>query len=125
VWRILVGILAVLSVFVAPACSGGLRENDSSAAAQRFLSAVADGDFGAACDLLSTRTKDNLARSEGQGCEEVLGSQQLNGGAVRGSDVWGDRAQVRTDSGTLFLAEFAIGWKVVAAGCVPQGKRAR
>jgi hypothetical protein len=36
--------------------------------------------------------------------------------------VWGDNAQVRLTGDTLFLTRTDAGWKVAAAGCVPQGE---
>jgi hypothetical protein len=37
------------------------------------------------------------------------------------SSVWGDEAQVRLSDDTLFLTHTSAGWKVVAAGCTPNG----
>jgi hypothetical protein len=42
---------------------------------------------------------------------------------VTGTDVYGQWAKVRLDDDTVFLAVFSDGWKVVAAGCQPQGDR--
>jgi hypothetical protein len=42
---------------------------------------------------------------------------------VRHADVFGQWARVVLDSDTVFLASFPGGWRVVAAGCQPQGER--
>ncbi|MDK0523889.1 hypothetical protein [Streptomyces sp. ML-6] len=41
------------------------------------------------------------------------------GGPARTVDVYGRQARVVLTSDTLFLSQFADGWKVVAAGCRP------
>jgi hypothetical protein len=43
------------------------------------------------------------------------------GGQVLETAVWGDDAQVRLSGDTLFLTRTGAGWKVVAAGCTPNG----
>jgi hypothetical protein len=42
---------------------------------------------------------------------------------VIGSGVYGQWAQVRLTGDVVFLAAFPGGWRVVAAGCSPQGNR--
>ena len=113
--------LALLSG--AAACSADQRESAASAAAAAFTDAIASGDAAAACAALAPETADALAASQGETCEASLASQQLPGGPVGEVQVWGDRAQVRTDADVLFLVELEDGWKVVAAGCEPQGDR--
>ena len=81
------------------------------------------GDTVAACGSLAPETAEALVGSQGRACKESLGSQALSSGAVEEVVVWGDRAQVRTDADVLFLVELAEGWKVVAAGCRPQGEQ--
>ncbi|GAA2143664.1 hypothetical protein GALLR39Z86_00670 [Glycomyces algeriensis] len=113
--------LALLSG--AAACSADQRESAASAAASAFSDAIASGDAAAACAALAPETVEAVAASEGESCEASLGAQELPSGAVGEVQVWGDRAQVRTDEDVLFLVELEDGWKVVAAGCEPQGDR--
>lgn len=98
-------------------CSAGQREVDSKAAAVDFLAAMADGDTRAACALLATRTRDDLETSESMPCSSALESVEISGGDVGEVAVWGDRAQARASTGTLFLVELDAGWRVTAAGC--------
>ena len=44
-------------------------------------------------------------------------------GAVTGTAVYGQWAQVRVGDDTVFLAAFPGGWRVVAAGCKSRGDR--
>jgi hypothetical protein len=104
-------------------CGAGQREAAASETAEDFLAALDRGDTAAACASLSPEAAEALAASEGRSCEASLSLQDLPGGAVEAVDVWGDRAQVRTDMDVLFLAELDSGWKIVAAGCRPQGER--
>ncbi|MEU6945165.1 hypothetical protein ABZ957_08000 [Streptomyces sp. NPDC046316] len=79
----------------------------------------------AACGLPAPRTREQLPEDEKQRCSQALRGQQLPPGAPRGAvEVYGRQAAVRAGvSGgeTLFLSQFTGGWKVVAAGCTPQG----
>ncbi|MDN3243445.1 hypothetical protein [Glycomyces tritici] len=113
--------LALLSG--ASACGIDQRESGASVAAAAFSDAVAGGDAAAACAALAPETAASVAASEGEPCEASLDVRALPSGAVDEVQVWGDRAQVRTGADVLFLVELEDGWKVVAAGCEPQGER--
>jgi hypothetical protein len=103
-------------------CATGTAEQEASAAAERFLTAVEGGDAEAACALLTPRTREELAVSDGQPCAESLPADRLGGGAtVRDVSVWSGWARVNTDNDALFLAEFETGWLIAAAGCQPNG----
>lgn len=114
--------LAVLCVLVIAGC-GGVDERRQTAAnaAGRFIAAVQSGDLVAACALLTPKTRDDLL-TDAPDCAEALSSQTLPTSPVGEVSVWGDRAQVRTDAGALFLVETESGWKVAAAGCEPRGE---
>jgi hypothetical protein len=107
----------------AAACGAGERDSGASAVAEAFSAAIASGDAAAACDALAPETVEVLSVSQGAPCEESLKPQELPSGAVSDVQVWGDRAQVRTEGDVLFLVELEDGWKVAAAGCVEQGER--
>ncbi|MEU5875058.1 hypothetical protein AB0A73_26290 [Glycomyces sp. NPDC047369] len=104
-------------------CGAGQRAVEAGDAADAFVTALAEGDGAAACGLLSPEAAEQLAADEGEACEAAVLALGLPTEAAGDADVWGDRAQVRTGSDVLFLAELEDGWKVVAAGCAPQGER--
>lgn len=118
-------VAAVLAIVggAVTGCGTAQRATDASAAAEEFLTAIGDGDAAAACAVLAPEAAEDIAASEGAPCEEAIGSLNLTAGAVDEVDVWGDRAQVRTDADVLFMVELDDGWKVAAAGCSPQGDR--
>ena len=79
----------------------------------------ASGDPAVRCELLAPAA---LAALEREGpCVAVVGASAPAGGQLLQSVVWGDEAQVRLSGDTLFLTRTGAGWKVVAAGCTPNG----
>ncbi|MGH3877459.1 MAG: hypothetical protein ACRDSK_10545 [Actinophytocola sp.] len=109
--------VAAAVVLLCAGCSSGQRETDSRDVAASFLAAMGDGDTRAACALLANDTRQDLEYSEGEPCATSLGSVDIAGGRVAEVAVWGDRAQARASTGTLFLVELNTGWRVAAAGC--------
>lgn len=93
---------------------------DAEAAARAFTGALAAGDPGRACGLLSEEVRGQLESSAAQPCAAALARLALPTDAPVSTEVWGSNAQVRTGGDTLFLAEFTAGWKVTAAGCSPR-----
>lgn len=76
------------------------------------------------CAALAPGTRDEVEESEKKACVDAIGAQELPaGGAVSGVDVYGRQARAVLVSDTLFLSEFADGWKIVAAGCEPRPGR--
>jgi hypothetical protein len=113
-WWVLVVAVAGLA---ATGCADA-RADAVASVASSFSAALTRGDLAGACSLLAPATR---ARLEAFGsCPEALAQDRLRGAAVVSSQVWGDRAQVRTAADTLFLNETAAGWKVAAAGCQPR-----
>ncbi|PRY56273.1 hypothetical protein [Glycomyces artemisiae] len=104
-------------------CGAGQRGEEAGAAAEAFVAALAEGDGAAACGLLSPEAVEQVVSQEGKDCEAAVLALGLPAEASGTAEVWGDRAQVKTGSDVLFLAELEDGWKVVAAGCAPQGER--
>ena len=104
---------------------GSARNSDPAVdTAVRFLTAVSDGDGAAACGLLAPATVEEVERDSGQACAEAVTDEELpEPGTVTGADVYGQWAMVRLDGQAVFLAVFPAGWRVVAAGCQPQGER--
>ena len=108
---------------MASGCGTEEREMEASAVAEGFLAALEREDADVACASLAPETLEALVLSEGLACEKAITEQDLPGGSVDEVVVWGDHAQARTEADVLFLSELGDGWKVVAAGCRPQGER--
>ncbi|WP_374772164.1 hypothetical protein OG756_02580 [Streptomyces sp. NBC_01310] len=114
------GVAALLSGCGASAA----RVDGARAAGERFERALASGDHEAACRLLAPETSGQLEQDAGKACREALGAEELpTAGAVRTTEVYGRQAMLRLVGDTLFLSQFSGGWKVVAAGCTPQGEQ--
>lgn len=116
---------AALALLVSGCGASSVRLDGARDAGRRFERALTTRSFAAACELLAPETRGRLERDEGRGCDEALGEQRLPAGppgpaAVR---VYGRQAMVRLGDRTLFLSRFTGGWRVVAAGCTPQGER--
>lgn len=103
---------------VLASCASQSGQQDAASVAARFLDAAGRGDTEAACALLTPRTREDLAVSDGQPCEQSLPTDRL-GGSVEQADTWSDWAQVTTEDSSVFLTEFNSGWLVSAAGCQP------
>jgi hypothetical protein len=117
----IVAAVVIASVGLCCGCGAGQRETDSRSVAADFLAAMGDGDTDAACALLADATREDLEYSEGKPCAPALASVDIAGGEVGEVSVWGDRAQARASTGTLFLVQLDAGWRVTAAGCAPSG----
>ncbi|MFJ9079409.1 hypothetical protein ACIRO3_29830 [Streptomyces sp. NPDC102278] len=113
-----------VAVLVGGCGAPAARVDGARAASERFERALASGDHEAACRLLAPETSGQLEQDEGKACREALGAEELPAaGAARATEVYGRQAVVRLVGDTLFLSQFNGGWKVVAAGCTPQGEQ--
>ncbi|MGW7313793.1 hypothetical protein [Streptomyces sp. NPDC054865] len=113
-----------VAVLVGGCGAPAARVDGARAAGERFERALASGDREAACRLLAPETSGQLEQDEGKACREALGAQELpTAGAVRTTEVYGRQAMLGFVGDTLFLSRFGGGWKVVAAGCTPQGEQ--
>jgi uncharacterized lipoprotein NlpE involved in copper resistance len=108
----------IVCVALLAGCASQSSRDEAMTVAARFLDAASRSDTGAACALLTPRTRDDLVISEGQPCGQALPVDRLNG-TVETADTWSDQAVVNTDGGSLFLTEFDAGWLVSSAGCEP------
>lgn len=100
------------------------RREAARAMVSRFEQAVRAGDAASLCGALAPGTREELELSAQATCAaSVLGEDLPNGGAGRHVDVHGRQARAVLEKDTLFLSLFPDGWKVVAAGCRPQGDR--
>lgn len=120
---VVVGLLAALA-----GCGDDSRAAAAAATANRLLSAARDGDGAAACALLAPDTAHAVEQSAGRPCPDAIAGEDLpDPGPVGRVQVYGRHAQIAIaapdGNGTLFLAMFPGGWRVVDAGCRPQGER--
>jgi hypothetical protein len=124
-----VAAVAVLVTHALAACgSTGSRADAAAATANRWLTAVRDGDGAAACALLAPDTAHAVEQAAGRPCPDAIAGEDLpDPGAVTRVQVYGQHAQVAVAAsdgdGTVFLAMFPGGWRVVDAGCRLQGDR--
>jgi hypothetical protein len=110
-------VLATAGIVGTAGCSAA-GEPAVVAAADRFVGAVDRHDGAAACAMLTEYARHDT-ETFGRNCPTQLAGLP-DPGAVQQVEVWGDTAQVRLAHGTLFLLQFPDGWRVSAAGCVPQ-----
>jgi hypothetical protein len=100
------------------ACTGPGAQ-DAAQAATSFEQLAADSPD-RACDLLAGHTREAVEKSAKKSCAEALPDLDLPAASTMQSvQVYGHDAQVRLADDVVFLARFAEGWKVTAAGCKP------
>ncbi|MFC9294590.1 hypothetical protein ACFTWH_13450 [Streptomyces sp. NPDC057011] len=117
--------MAAAGAMAAVLCGCGApapRLDGARQAAEAFEQALADADYTQACALLAPQTRQQLQEDRDKPCGPALHGEELPAaGPVRGTQVYGRQALLRLADDTLFLSQFDDGWKVVAAGCTPQG----
>jgi hypothetical protein len=116
-------LVAMVPLVLVTACGAPQGERDAaSGVARRLLTAVQQQDGATACAQLAPATRRTLEQDAGKPCPEAIGEEELpEPGEVRSVDVYGQWARVVLTGDTVFLATFPEGWRVVAAGCEPQG----
>ena len=120
------GVLAVLGAVTSVSGCTSSQSPEVSVAAQQFYAAVADGDGGGACSLLSTATRTELEQSTGTACPEAVLDEDLPAAdGVDSSRVYGTMAIVTAGDDTMFLGRFPSGWLVTGVGCQPTGQADR
>ena len=119
-------IAAGLTVALAAAGCTSIGDRAGSAAdvVLQILRAVESRDGATACGLLAPETAAEVEQSAGRPCAEAILDEDLPEPAeVTGTEVYGQRAQVRLAEDTVFLGAFPGGWRVVAAGCTSRGEK--
>ena len=110
-------VSAVGALLLLTGCSS-LQRSDVEQVATTFENQ--SGDPEARCDLLLPTTRAALEEQEQASCAEAIGDLPLQGGDAGEIQVWGDDAQVKVGSDTVFLNETSSGWRVAAAACTPR-----
>ncbi|WP_205695853.1 hypothetical protein [Conexibacter sp. SYSU D00693] len=118
-------LLAVTAAGVALAGCGTSDDRDQArATVERFYDAVRHKDGEAACRQLSAPAQDQVEGQSGRRCNEAITALDLEGEAVVGAEVWVTNAKVDLRSGeSAFLGREAVGWRITALGCKPEGDK--
>ncbi|QES09696.1 hypothetical protein DEJ44_31400 [Streptomyces venezuelae] len=120
--RPLAGVLLAAALLSGCGASAA-REDGASRAGRLFTTALAADDLRAGCELLAPETREQVESDAKGPCGPALRSLDLpKAGAQLGVEVYGRQALLRMRNDTLFLSQFDDGWKVTAAGCVPQAE---
>jgi hypothetical protein len=113
---------AALALLLVAGCGHGATTGPRSVALD-FERALAGHDGNEACTALAPETRSSLESSASEPCLKAVLTQQLRPTtAVRQAEQYGSEARVVLDQDVLFLSQFSIGWRVVAAGCRDRGK---
>jgi hypothetical protein len=115
-------VLPVAVIIVAGVLSACSSAGAPEAGAVAFARAVSVRDGAGACRLLSPQVAAALSESAGMPCAQVVIEEDLPAPSpVRETKVYGKQAWVTTGTDTIFMSEFPGGWRVIGAGCRPQG----
>jgi hypothetical protein len=109
-------VLGTAAAVLLAGCAGMERPD-----VERVATDFATGAPAVRCQLLAPAALAALESDESAPCTAVVGDLAPPGGEVRQTAVWGDEAQVQLTDDTLFLTRTGAGWKVIAAGCTPNG----
>lgn len=113
--------LAVACLAGVSACGTGPGGPEAAAAAQTFAQQVTAAPE-EACDLLSEQVRQDLEDRAKAPCAEALPELELpQASGQRTVDVYEQHARVVLEGDVMFLARFADGWRVTAAGCEGPG----
>jgi hypothetical protein len=99
------------------ACTAGTEQSQVRQVAVEFVTAVQDGRGQHACDLLTPDAEKSVTGATEFACAAAVVNIDESGSDVHRIQVWGDAAQVKVGSDTVFLQRLPAGWQVRAAGC--------
>ena len=113
--------LAVLVVLGGIAgCTGSTQRSQVQRVAVDFVTAIEDRNGAGACELLTSEAEESVSGATDVACETAVLNLDESGAEVHHIQIWGDAAQVKLGSDTVFLRELPDGWQVRAAGCLSQ-----
>jgi hypothetical protein len=101
-------------------CTGGTQRSEAQRVAVDFVTAIEDRNGADACALLTSDAEQSVSGATDVACATAVLNIDERGAEVRHIQVWGDAAQVKLGSDTVFLQELPDGWQVRAAGCRSQ-----
>lgn len=108
----------LLAMGLVTGCTGPGAEQASQVAVS--FEQLADSDGAQACDLLSGHTRAAVEKAAKKPCADALADEDLPAASsVQSVQVYGHDAEVLLAGDVVFLARYAEGWKVTAAGCQP------
>jgi hypothetical protein len=116
-------IIIAVTVAALSGCAGPDATGPEQAAAG-FARALSASDGTRACSLLSPEVSAEEADSAGTSCAQAVLNEDLPAPSpVTDARIYGHQAWVRTGTDTVFLSEFPDGWRIIGAGCTPQGAK--
>jgi hypothetical protein len=101
-------------------CTASSQRPEVQRVAVEFVTAIEQGDGTDACALLTSDAEQSVSGTTDVTCATAVLNIDESGAEVRHVQVWGDAAQVKLGSDTVFLQELPDGWQVRAAGCQSQ-----
>ncbi len=113
-------LAVILAVGGSVGCTSGAEQSRVRAVAAEFVTAVQDGNGGDACALLTSEAEKSVSGATDVPCATAVLNLDENGSQLHGIEIWGDAAQVKLGTDTVFLRRLPTGWQVHAAGCQPQ-----
>jgi hypothetical protein len=98
-------------------CTSSTERSEVQSVAADFVSAVEDRNGPAACALLTPEAEKSASGATDVPCATAVLTIRENGSQLHGTQIWGDAAQVKLGSDTVFLRRLPAGWQVRTAGC--------
>jgi hypothetical protein len=119
--RLLRGAVGGVAVALALTSCAGTQDAEAASVAQDLLAAVDERDGERACALLAPAARSELEDTSGKPCDEAVLEEDVGEASSPAAvEVYDSMAQVRFDSGTVFLSTFDGHWLVVGAACTPK-----
>ncbi|HEV2885714.1 MAG TPA: hypothetical protein VGX49_02275 [Jatrophihabitans sp.] len=101
-------------------CASSTQRSQVQSVAVEFVTAVEDDKGADACALLTSDAEESVSGATDVPCATAVLNLEESGSQVHHVQIWGDAAQVKLGSDTVFLSRLSAGWQVRAAGCQSQ-----